>query len=97
MSGISMSSVRRVFDTRPLQFLGKISFSVYLLHIPVIFSVGAGAMILLQGWHDAYNKNTAVVFVMVAAFTIVLSWLYNKYVERFCAFILNKLLAFLYR
>ncbi len=97
VSGISMSSVRRVFDTRPMQFLGKISFSVYLLHIPVIFSVGAGAMILLQGWNDAYNKNTVVVFVVVAAFTIVLSWLYNKYVERFCAFILNKLLAFLYR
>ena len=97
VSGISMSNVRRIFDTRLMQFLGKISFSVYLLHVPIIYSVGAGAMIFLQGVKPTYIRNTILVFVVVTAITIVLSWLFNKYVERFCTFLLNKIISFNYK
>ena len=80
-----------------MQFLGKISFSVYLLHVPIIYSVGAGAMIFLQGVKPTYIRNTILVFVVVTAITIVLSWLFNKYVERFCTFLLNKIISFNYK
>ena len=49
IAGVAASSdVRRFLTGRPLVFLGKVSFPLYLVHLPMLFSVGAGVYCLLH-------------------------------------------------
>lgn len=97
VAGLSISSIHFIFDTKIFKFLGKISFSVFLIHVPVIYSVGAGLMIFLYNLNGKYIVNTVIVFAVVTSLTIVLSYLFNKYAETFCTKLLNKLISSIYK
>lgn len=90
----SLKPLQKFFALKPFTFLGKISYSVYLIHIPLSFCLSAFAFLGLQKFLG-YNLNVLIVFVLSVSVLIVISWLYSKYVERSCVYLQGKLMGIL--
>jgi len=46
---LSSSAIRQFLCLKPVEFLGKISFPLYLLHCPILITVYCGTFVLLNG------------------------------------------------
>lgn len=71
---LTCAAMRRgVLCSRPLVFLGKISFALYLLHIPVFAILNTADKVVLHGWLAAHPWAgiTAASVVSLAAATVV--------------------------
>ncbi len=78
---IHNSNLFRKFFSFPLfLWLGKISFSLYLIHLPIICSLGAG---LIAVSHNvlSYNQMTFIVILSTAAVSLSLAQIYEKTVD----------------
>ena len=77
---VALPAAHRLLSTRPLRLLGRVSFSLYLLHFLVLGSLGAQTFILLHG-----RVPYAVAVVLTAAVTIAVSvtiaWVYTVTVD----------------
>jgi peptidoglycan/LPS O-acetylase OafA/YrhL len=71
---------RVVLTTRLFQFLGRISFMVYLLQLPVLCFVGAGAVLLLAP-HIGYNLATILAAVAFIAATLAAATLLTHLID----------------
>jgi peptidoglycan/LPS O-acetylase OafA/YrhL len=61
---------RRFFSTAPLRFVGRVSFSVYLLHRPVLEMVA--------GWKTV---PTSMKGLVVLAISLIAAWACHKLIE----------------
>ena len=84
----NFESIKKLLVIKPLIFLGKISFSFYLIHIPVMFSLGI-YMYLHMGIESPYK--TLTVFLILLAVTIILAYLFMKFVDEKSISISNKI------
>lgn len=83
LAGVAASaSLERWLSLRPLVFLGKISFPLYLVHVPILFSAGAGSYCLVQGSLGRFGATAVAAFVTFTA-SLVLSWLGSLTLEPF--------------
>ena len=71
VSVLAAGPIQRVLQCAPLLWLGRVSFSLYLVHVPLLFV----AVILL---HD--YVPLAVILVGVAFASLVVAWLFNDLV-----------------
>lgn len=71
--------LKNIFSTKPFAFMGKISFSLYLIHIPILFTVGA-YLFMYAGFNPEYK--VALVFLIVSVLTILLSYLFTILVDK---------------
>ena len=73
----------RLLDQAPLVYLGKLSFSIYLLHFAVIYSIGVPLVnVLLQAqWSYGYASALAVIAILVVTF--LAAAVYSRYVDDF--------------
>jgi peptidoglycan/LPS O-acetylase OafA/YrhL len=74
--------VRKMLNRRPFVFLGKVSFSMYLLHLLVLFSVAAWLYLRMRqsGWSHGSAAAAASVTCVVA--TLAVSWVAHRLVDR---------------
>ena len=82
IAGSALSPVvRRLLNRRPFVFLGKVSFSMYLLHLLVLFSVAAWQYLWMRqsGWSHAAAAAAASVTCVAA--TLVVSWVAYRLVD----------------
>ncbi len=75
VAALSAGSIERVLLCRPFQFLGRISYSLYLVHVPLILT----AVILLQ----AVPLWALLIIIPPAA--ILLGWLFHITISAPCA------------
>jgi peptidoglycan/LPS O-acetylase OafA/YrhL len=74
---------RRILESRPIAWLGKVSFSLYLFHLPIISSLGAWLFIdLYRDRGFGYLSTSALVTVACTATTFVVAHLMAMTVER---------------
>jgi peptidoglycan/LPS O-acetylase OafA/YrhL len=64
----------RLMATRPMVFLGEISYEIFLIHL-IVMEI---AMIEVLHWR-IYTGNMAILFVVTLAFTIPLAWLLHRF------------------
>ena len=74
--------VRRLLNRAPVVFLGKVSFSMYLLHLLVLFSVSVWLYLRMRqlGW--SHHAAAAAASVTCVAATLVVSWIAYRLVDR---------------
>lgn len=81
--------VAGVICLKPLQWffglplfvkLGEISYSLYLVHFPIIATFGCGLFELLYK-KMPYNEAAAVVFALTTLLVLFISWLFHKHIE----------------
>lgn len=81
LTGIVLApSVQRFLVRRPFQFLGRISFSLYLLHVLVLGSLSSylfSNLIL----HHSYKVSFVVMFVPSLVLIILISHFYTNWID----------------
>ena len=75
--------LQEIFSRRPVVWLGKISFEIYLLHLIVIFSFGCWMYLRIP----YFNHRMILIYVGVLLVSILLAWFWhgmvNKPIDRF--------------
>jgi peptidoglycan/LPS O-acetylase OafA/YrhL len=71
--------VRFVLNSRPLQLLGRISYSTYLFHAPVIFLLQA----VIWHWVKPSSTGTLLLWTTASAIpaTLLISWISWRTIE----------------
>ncbi|MCU1557509.1 MAG: acyltransferase [Microbacteriaceae bacterium] len=72
LSAITVPTVRRALDMAAFQWLGRISFSLYLIHIPIIATL---SFVLGDG-------NWAIVALLTIPLSLLSAWAFHWAVER---------------
>lgn len=80
----------KVLSLKPVLFLGKISYSLYLVHIPVIYSLSAWLLVKFMAKTGSYNLSAGLSFIISLPVMILLSWLFNRFIEKNCTKLINK-------
>lgn len=74
-------AARRLLAHQVPVWLGKISFSVYLIHFPILFTVGYGTFLLVAP-HVPYATSVLIATATGSALTISIAALFERVVDR---------------
>lgn len=90
-ASIKSNIIDNFFNKNIFLLLGKLSFSIYLIHIPIMYILGAP--IFNMFFSEGFNFLTsALISIFVSLFfTITFSFLYSRYVDDFAIRFSNKL------
>jgi peptidoglycan/LPS O-acetylase OafA/YrhL len=77
---LNSKKLQRLFSTRPLAFLGRISFPMYLMHLPVIGTFTCFLFLVLLKYFDYYT-SFAVSFGFSIFLIFIVSFYVNKYID----------------
>lgn len=84
------NNLQKFLSFRLVQFVGKISFSLYIIHklvlyliFPIIFKYGTTAA--------SYAMISLILFIISALVVVFSSWLFQKYIELPCNKLINKM------
>lgn len=79
-SVLMLEPLQRFFAWDGFEKLGSISYSLYLVHFPVIATAGCGMFSVLYG-RISYHAAVLITFAVTTAVTLAVSVLFSKYVE----------------
>jgi peptidoglycan/LPS O-acetylase OafA/YrhL len=79
-AALSFPPLRTVLNARPCQFLGRVSFMSYLLHVPLIASVASWTLVLCAPVLG-YNLASAAALVVCFGSTLALAALFTSWVD----------------
>lgn len=74
---------KKLFDNRLCRYLGKLSFGVYLLHIPILFSVASGVFLGVYHATSKYLLSAGIGFLVSLMVLIAASMVYHHVVEKY--------------
>jgi peptidoglycan/LPS O-acetylase OafA/YrhL len=80
VSALMFAPARAVLETRGFQFLGRISFMVYLVQVPVLCLVGAGGFLLLAP-RLGYNPATIVAAAAYLAVVLAVATVFTRFID----------------
>jgi len=77
---LSTKQVTDMLNSKPISGLGRYTFSLYLTHIPVLFTVTTALFIFFQR-HMGYNRSVLSAIAVSVPLLWVSTWLFEKYVD----------------
>lgn len=80
---------QKFFQLKLFSNLGDISFSLYLVHFPIMCSLSAFCFLKLYYLGIRNNLNLLITFTLTLIVTIISTHLFNKYVEKNCSKLIN--------
>lgn len=75
------SKLSDMLDTKPLVFLGKLSFSLYLLHMLMIYIVGMPIFNYMSGIGFTYMSSAITASITVIITSLISSFFYSEYID----------------
>lgn len=99
VTGICLApGLQRLLSRRAPLWMGEISFSLYLIHMPVLFSLGTGLFLLLdRPGMDSYPLLTALTLLGTLPALLLLSALFRRSVELPCTRLANRFEAWVFK
>lgn len=76
-------ALQRLFSISGVRYLGRISFSVYLIHVPIICSFGCWIFLGLQEQHLSLRISALLASVFSILFSLIMAHFYERYIDRF--------------
>lgn len=87
---LTTKGVAAFLQRRRVSMLGKYTFSLYLVHVPVLLTLTAGAFTTFVA-HVGYSKAAALALLVSLPVIAALTWAFERYVDapsvRFAAFL----------
>lgn len=80
-----------MLDKRPLVWLGKLSFSIYLLHLLMVYLVCIPLFNVLLNLGTGYAFSVIIASTICILVTLLVSDLYSRYVDQFAIDVGNRL------
>ena len=77
---LHLEPLQRFFSAKLFRYLGRISYSLYLIHFLVMATFGAWFLLKCQSVLG-YNLTSLLNLILTAAITVILSELSVRYVE----------------
>ncbi len=96
---LATKQVAKIMSNKYLVKLGKYTFSLYLVHLLVLYTFGAGTFLLLRN-SLGVGFNTSVILTIVLSAPVVAgaTYLFERYVDapsiRFSSYVANILLGY---
>lgn len=78
-------------DKKPLVWLGTLSFSIYLLHIPLIYLVAVPSFNFILELSNSYATSAILSSIILIAITLFFSHFYSKYVDQLSIKVANRI------
>ncbi|MBF0175324.1 MAG: acyltransferase [Magnetococcales bacterium] len=75
-------NLERIFSSKVSLFLGRVSFSIYLLHISIIFTFGYYLFSILEANKVLHDFAFVIYFVLTTFFAITVSHYFEKFIDR---------------
>ena len=91
---LGLSKIQLALSVRPIRFLGNISFAVYLLNLPLIFSLSSGLLLKMALLYDSYLLCSTIIFFITLVVLLLLSYLFNRFVEPACNKVTTVIVSF---
>lgn len=85
-----LQGICRGLSNRFFVFLGKISYAVYLIHIPLLFGLSAWLFLCFSQRGMSYLGSVGLSFVISNLMLVVLATLYHTFVEKNCNRLIDK-------
>jgi peptidoglycan/LPS O-acetylase OafA/YrhL len=78
----------RFLNMRACQFLGRISYSLYLIHLTVLY----GLIYISSDYKNQFGPGTywTTLFLLYLSFSVVISWAFYQLVEKPCTWLSQK-------
>jgi peptidoglycan/LPS O-acetylase OafA/YrhL len=76
--GALYSRMGELFSSPPCQFLGKISFPLYLIHVPLLYTAFAALYVAIA---PLSSTEIFAIFVLFLVASLCISWLAEKAVD----------------
>jgi peptidoglycan/LPS O-acetylase OafA/YrhL len=77
---LNSRALQKIFNTRGLNFLGKYSFGIYLVHFPIIATFSSWFLVELNRKMN-YNLIILFDFVLTVPLVLFLAIIFTKYIE----------------
>lgn len=87
---LGLPGLKRFFGARPFRFLGKVSYSLYLLHFPVIATFSCWLFLSLYG-KMSYGLLVGLDFICTLGLVLVFSALSERYLEPVSGWLIQKI------
>lgn len=81
----------KILDKKPLVKLGTLSFSIYLLHIPLIYLTAIPIFNLILGLSGNYVISAILSSLILIAVTLFFSHFYSKYIDKLSITVANRI------
>jgi len=78
----------RVLDNCVGRFLGRISFALYIIHVPIMLSLSTSLFLKLL-MNMSYNVSVVITFIITLPILLFVSWLLSLLDEKWCS-VVNK-------
>lgn len=95
---LSVTQLANIFRHRYISKLGKYTFSLYLTHLPILYTFTMFCFLELRlRFGLGYNASALIAIALSVPVVIIVAWAFEKYVDgqsiRFSSFVANKLLS----
>lgn len=81
----------KILDKKPLVKLGTLSFSIYLLHIPLIYLVAVPSFNFILSLSGNYAISAILSSIILIVITLPLSHFYSKYIDQLSIKVANRI------
>lgn len=81
----------KVLDKKPLVKLGALSFSIYLLHIPLIYLIAVPIFNLILNLSNSYVFSAISSSIILIIITLFFSYFYSKYIDTLSITVANRI------
>ncbi len=81
LSLLTSQIFQKLLATKIFLFLGRISYSVYVLHVVILCSFSSFLFLQLQNYLNAYNRSFSIMFVISLAVIIGGAYVVHRFIE----------------